>query len=133
MRCCRALLCIVTAGLVAGCGSIASGPNGRTLSEPPSDDALQKSIMAVARTAKWGGVVEASPVRHAHPIALADWIVCAQSGARDHSPPYAMFFNGDTMVSYRLAVQLDDCWRVPYAPAIVPSADELPPPMVIGR
>ena len=46
----------------------------------------------------------------------ADWIVCAQSSARDLSPPYAMFFNGDKMVHYRIAVEIDDCRRAPYAP-----------------
>ena len=57
-------------------------------------------------------------MRQAHLLAPADWIVCAQSGARDLSPPYAMFFEGDKMVHYRIAVQVDDCRYVPYAPAV---------------
>ena len=71
----------------------------------------------VATTVKWAGMVEASPVRYAHLLAPGDWIVCAQSSLRDLSPPYAMFFTGDKLVHYRIAVEIDDCRRAPYAPA----------------
>ena len=71
----------------------------------------------VATTVKWAGMVEASPVRYAHLLAPGDWIVCAQSGVRDLSPPYAMFFSGDKLVHYRIAVEIDDCRLAPYAPA----------------
>ena len=71
----------------------------------------------VATTVKWAGTVEASPVRHAHLLGPGDWIVCAQSSVRDLSPPYAMFFTGDKLVHYRIAVEVDDCRRAPYAPA----------------
>ena len=63
-------------------------------------------------------------MRQAHPLAPADWMVCAQSSARDLSPPYAMFFNGDRMVHFRIAVELDDCRRVPYAPVQEPPPEE---------
>ena len=87
------------------------------VSQPPSEAALEQSLVMVATTVKWAGTVEASPVRHAHLLAPGDWIVCAQSSVRDLSPPYAMFFNGDRLVHYRIAVEIDDCRRAPYAPA----------------
>jgi hypothetical protein len=93
-------------------------PPPRIVSQPPSDAALEQSLVMVATTVKWAGMVEASPVRHAHLLAPGDWIVCAQSSVRDLSPPYAMFFTGDKLVHYRIAVEIDDCRRAPYAPAV---------------
>jgi hypothetical protein len=55
--------------------------------------------------------------------------VCAQSSARDLSPVYAVFFNGDKMVDFRIAVEVDDCRRVPYAPVVEPAP---PPELPIG-
>ena len=93
-------------------------PPPRIVSQPPSEPALEQSLVMVATTVKWAGTVEASPVRYAHLLAPGDWIVCAQSSVRDLSPPYAMFFTGDKLVHYRIAVEIDDCRRAPYAPAI---------------
>jgi hypothetical protein len=103
-------------GLLGGCSVVGHDPPPRVVSLPPAEVALEKSIVAVAKTVRWFGMVEASPVRQAHLLSPADWIVCAQSGARDRSPPYALFFNGDTMVHFRIAVEIDDCRRAPYAP-----------------
>jgi hypothetical protein len=50
-----------------------------------------------------------------------------QSAARDLSPVYAVFFNGDKLMHYRIAVEVDQCGRTPYAP--VPAYVE-PPPVV---
>jgi hypothetical protein len=110
--CCLVLLCVT----VGGCVAIGPNPPPRSVSQPPAEVALEQGVLAVARTVKWMGLVEASPVRQAHPLSPADWIVCAQSGARDLSPPYAMFFNGDQMVHFRIAVEIDDCGHEPYAP-----------------
>ena len=115
---CRVLLCAVLAGSLGACSGLGMmEPPPRIVSQPPSDAALEKSLVMVATTVKWVGIIEASPVRHAHLIAPGDWIVCAQSSVRDLSPPYAMFFNGDKLVDYRIAVEIDDCRRAPYAPA----------------
>ena len=92
-------------------------PPPRVVSQPPSESALEKSLVMVATSVKWAGTVEASPVRYAHLLAPGDWVVCAQSSVRDLSPPYAMFFTGDKLVHYRIAVEIDDCRRAPYAPA----------------
>lgn len=124
--CFRALLRVALAGAlsgaVAGCAVLgAYDPPPRDFSLPPDEPALERNIAAIAKTVKWQGVVEASPVRQAHLLAPADWIVCAQSGARDLSPPYALFFNGDTLVHYRIAVEVDDCRRAPYAMVRAPS------------
>jgi hypothetical protein len=133
--CFPALLCAV----VGGCAVLGQqDPPPRELSLPPAELALERNVASVAKTAKWSGAVEASPVRQAHLLAPADWIVCAQSGARDLSPPYALFFNGDTMVHYRIAVEIDDCRRAPYAivlvsPPVSPPAAAVGGPLVLGH
>ncbi len=105
-------------------------PPPRIVSQPPSDAALEQSLVMVATTVKWAGTVEASPVRHAHLLAPGDWIVCAQTSVRDLSPPYAMFFTGDKLVHYRIAVEIDDCRRAPYAPATVLAGQQAAPLMI---
>ena len=118
------MLCAVLGSAVGGCSGLGMmDMPARVVSPPPADIALAKSIIQVAKTVKWNGLPEASPVRHAHLLAPADWIVCAQSSARDLSPVYAVFFNGDQMVHFRIAVEVDDCLRVPYALVAEP-----PPP-----
>jgi hypothetical protein len=115
---CRVLLCAALAGSVGACSGLGMmEPPPRIVSQPPSEAALEKSLVMVATTVKWAGIIEASPLRHAHLLAPGDWIVCAQSSVRDLSPPYAMLFNGDKLVDYRIAVEIDDCRRAPYAPA----------------
>jgi len=114
----RVLLCAALAGPLGACSGLGMiEPPPRIVSQPPSEAALEKSLVMVATTVKWAGMVEASPVRYAHLLAPGDWIVCAQSSVRDLSPPYAMFFNGDKLIHYRIAVEIDDCRRAPYAPA----------------
>ena len=124
---CLVLSCAALAGALAGCSGLGMiEPPQRVVSQPPLELALAKSVTQVAKSVKWTGMPEASPVRQAHPLAPADWVVCAQSSARDLSPPYAMFFNGDKMVHFRIAVELDDCRRVPYAPVPEPPPPEEP-------
>jgi hypothetical protein len=115
---CMMVLCAVLGGGLAACSSVGMGEAPRTFSLPPTETALERGLVEAGKALKWVGMVEASPVRQAHLLAPADWIVCAQSSARDLSPPYAMFFQGDKMVHYRIAVQVDECRYVPYAPAV---------------
>lgn len=118
------VLCAVLGSAVGGCSGLGMMDTpARTISPPPADLALARGVNQVAKTVKWNGPPEASPVRHAHLLAPADWIVCAQSGARDLSPPYAVFFNGDQVVHFRIAVEVDDCLRVPYAIVPEPSPE----------
>jgi hypothetical protein len=125
---CVIVLCAVLGAAVGGCSGLGMiEPPPRIFSQPPSDVALQKSLKVVADTVKWPGMPEASPVRQSHLLAPADWMLCVQSPARDLSPVYAVFFNGNTMVHYRIAVEVDECWRTPYAP--VPAYVEPPPPL----
>ncbi len=129
MRVCRlVVLCAALGGALGGCAVLGYDPPPRAISQPPGEIALQKGITLVAKTVNWLGVVEASPARPAHAISPADWIVCAQSGARDVARPYALFFNGDTMVHFRIAVQIDECARVPYAPVPLFVEEPAPPP-----
>lgn len=125
------LSCAALGSFLAGCSGLGMiEPLPRVVSQPPMDIALARSVFQVAKTVKWTGMPEASPVRQAHLLAPADWIVCAQSSARDLSPPYAMFFNGDKMIHFRIAVEIDQCGRLPYAPVAEPPVEE---PVVVRR
>lgn len=128
MRTCRLVVLYAALGVLGGCAVLGHDTPPRAVSPPPAELALQKHLSAVAKTVKWPRLVEVSPVRPAHAISPADWIVCAQSSARDRSPPYALFFNGDTMVHYRIAVQIDECAYVPYAPVPLPAEEPAAPP-----
>jgi hypothetical protein len=108
--CSVVLLCLA---LTACSGLSREAP--RVVSQPPTATGVENGVVAVSSVVKWNGPPEASPVRQAHLLAPGDWIVCARSGARDLSPPYAIFFNGDALVNFRIAVELEDCMREPYA------------------
>jgi hypothetical protein len=126
------VLCAALGGVLGGCAVLGYDPPPRAISQPPNQIALQKSLTLVAKTVNWSGI-EASPARPAHAISPADWIVCAQSGARDLAGPYALFFNGDTMVHFRIAVLIDECARVPYAPVPLVLEEPAPPPGPLAK
>src|SRR5688572_3398540 len=65
------VLCAALAGVLGGCAVLGHDAPPRTISPPPAETALYKSLVVVAQTAKWPGVVEASPVRQAHLISPA--------------------------------------------------------------
>ncbi len=118
-------------GLALGACSGASRETTRMISPPPLPEAIEQAVLQVATTAKWTGPPEVSPLRHAHLLAPADWIVCARSGARNFSQPYAIFFSGNSVLHFRLAVELDDCMREPYVlvvPTGAPAAIVVAPP-----
>jgi hypothetical protein len=69
----------------------------------------------VFQRAKLAGAPEISELRRAIAIAPGDWLVCLRSNA----PPfrrYAIFFKGNQMADFRLAVLYDDCEREIYVP-----------------
>ena len=127
-----ALLCLA----LGACSGLSNEP-ARVLTLTPTPNAIEDGVAMVAKLAKWVGPPEASPVRRAHLLAPAEWIVCARSGARDLSPPYAIFFNGNAVQHFRLAVEIDDCMREPYAlvaPTGTPSTVVIPqqePPKIV--
>ena len=82
---------------------------------PPNEDAIEKGAKTVFQTAKLGGAPEVSELRKALASAPADWLVCLRSNAPPFQP-YAMFFKGNALVDYRLAVLYDDCAREMYVP-----------------
>jgi hypothetical protein len=84
-------------------------------STPPTEEAIETAAKTVFKTAKLPGAPEISELRRAVPSAPAEWLVCLRSNA----PPfhaYALFFKGDQMADYRLAVLYDDCAREMYMP-----------------
>jgi hypothetical protein len=117
------LLCLV----LAACSGAGHEPK-RVFSQPPLPAYIEQAVLAVAQAAKWAGPSEVSPLRQAHLLAPADWVVCARSGARDLSPPYAIFFSGNVVQHFRLAVELDECMREPYV-MVVPTG--APPAAVV--
>jgi hypothetical protein len=90
---------------------------------PPAATAFQEAVTKVIVAVKLSGAPEVSPLRKAPLIAPANWTVCLRDTARE-SPPYALFFNGNSLVAYRVAVLIDNCARESYAPF---TPVELPP------
>ena len=82
---------------------------------PPTEEAIGAAVKQVFSTVKLAGAPEISELRRALPSAPADWLLCLRSNA----PPfraYALFFKGNQMADYRLAVLYDDCAREMYVP-----------------
>ena len=85
-------------------------------SNAPEPRAIEKAVGSVVTTTKLSGDPQVSPVRRANVTALADWIVCLRGDPRGAFQPYALFFRGDQLVDYRLAVLADDCGLESYLP-----------------
>jgi hypothetical protein len=106
-----ACLCMV----LAGCSGVITPPSVsyENTSPPPTEQAIAQSAKRVFTIGKLAGKAEISEPRRAHPLAPADWIVCLRSNV----PPfvtYAVFFKGDQMANFRLAVLNDQCAREVY-------------------
>jgi hypothetical protein len=85
-------------------------------SAPPSEEAIEKGVKQVFTAVKLVGAPEISELRRAIPSSPAEWLVCLRSNV----PPfhtYALFFDGNKMANYRLAVLYDGCVREMYMPA----------------
>ena len=102
---------------LAGCSWLDS-PRFPTASASVAPDprAIERAVGDVAKSTKLAGTPHVSPVRRANVTALADWIVCLRGDERGAFQPYALFFRGDQMVDYRLAVMADDCGLESYLP-----------------
>ena len=84
-------------------------------SSAPEPKAIELAVDSVMRSTKLAGDPQVSMVRRANITALADWIVCLR-GNTSVFQPYALFFRGDKLVDYRLAVLADDCGLESYMP-----------------
>ena len=80
---------------------------------PPDSQTIEKTAKTVFQLVKLTGTMEISELRKAVLSAPADWIVCLRSNVPPFRP-YAMFFNGNIIVTYRMAVLYDDCAREMY-------------------
>jgi hypothetical protein len=82
----------------------------------PEPRAIEQAVFSVVKSTNLAGNPQISPVRRANVTALADWIVCLRGDSRGAFQPYALFFRGDQLVDYRLAVLADDCGLESYLP-----------------
>jgi hypothetical protein len=85
-------------------------------SSAPEPRAIELAVDEVIKTTKLSGHPQISQVRRANVTALADWIVCLRGDPRSAFQPYALFFRGDKLVDYRIAVLADDCGLESYLP-----------------
>jgi hypothetical protein len=90
---------------------LAAGPS----TSAPEPKAIEQAVDSVMRRTQLGGEPQISMVRRANITALADWIVCLR-GHTSAFQSYALFFRGDKLVDYRLAVLADDCGLESYMP-----------------
>jgi hypothetical protein len=84
-------------------------------SVPPDEPAIERGVKDLFRQVKLTGTPEVSELRKAIASAPADWLLCVRSSVPPFQP-YAMFFKGNSVVDYRLAVLYDDCAREMYIP-----------------
>jgi hypothetical protein len=112
-RACWSVLIALTA---AACSSTGELPTSVSLStgEPPDAKVWLASAQNVYKAYKMTGNPSVSPLRRAPPISPGDWILCLRSDDFPH--PAALFFNGQTLTNFRLAVAVDDCGSETYMP-----------------
>src|SRR4051812_15211475 len=97
----------------AGCALSPESPIAPT---PPQPEVLQRHIQEVSVAQKLPAPLLVSPLRAAHPISPAEWIVCLKSSAPDEHRRYAVFMRNNELIAVRLAVLIDNCDHEPYQP-----------------
>ncbi|MGH6770997.1 MAG: hypothetical protein ACRECO_18470 [Xanthobacteraceae bacterium] len=102
---------------LAACSWVESPPllSNPLASNPPAARPFQEAVTNVIAAIKLAGPAEVSPLRKAPLIAPASWTACLRGTSGD-APPYALFFNGNSLIAYRVAVLIDNCARESYAP-----------------
>ena len=101
---------------LAGCSGVGSRQIViQPTSFPPNEEAIEQGAKDVFERVKLTGAPEVSELRKAIVSAPADWFVCLRSNAPPFHP-YAIFFNANQLVDFRLAVLYDDCAREMYVP-----------------
>jgi hypothetical protein len=112
-----ALVMILAAFAAAGCsvGEFGS-PQLPLPPSPPDMVVVTKAAAGIFTALKLPGSPEISPPRPAHPSSLVDWMLCLRSDADDIPRNYALFVRNNTVVTHRLAVQIDGCARETFQP-----------------
>jgi hypothetical protein len=87
-------------------------------STPQTAAAFQAIVERAAAEAKLPLPIEVSPIRAAHPISPAEWMICLKSSAPDQSRRYAVFMRNNEMVAFRLGVLIDECDHQTYQPFV---------------
>jgi hypothetical protein len=96
-------------------GRIVAESSTLPASELPTLAAFRQGVAAVLAAHKLTGPPAVTLLRRAPPIAPADWVACLRS-YMEPAPPLAVFFSGDKLVDYRVAVLIDDCAKADYMP-----------------
>jgi hypothetical protein len=84
--------------------------------KPPSEKTFHDAVAQVISASKMTGTPQISRLRRGSPSAPGDWMACLRSVGTAPSQPYALFFNGDALADFRLAVMMDECGAESYSP-----------------
>jgi hypothetical protein len=82
----------------------------------PEMVSLAPKVQEIFGSLKLPGAPEISAIRKAHPLAMADWVMCLRSDAPDGRQTYALLIRESKIAAYRTAVGIDQCDRDEYAP-----------------
>ncbi len=91
-------------------------PSGGNAAQRPEIAPLATRVQEIFKSLKLPGAPEISAIREAHPLALADWIMCLRSDAPDQRQTYALLIRESKIGAYRTAVGIDQCDGDDYAP-----------------
>ena len=113
---CRAVL--LAALVMSGCAGVTmpvaeapqSGP------DPSYGRTVGKQLKTAFKNLTPYDSIEISEVRWVHSLKGWTWLACIHFQDRGHRRTYAIFFNGNTIIDARYAVQADACEATNYAP-----------------
>jgi hypothetical protein len=120
----RAGACALAALLVGACAFTEWGAPPAAPPPRPNVTALTDRVKAIFASLQLPGAPLVSPVRPAHPLAMADWIMCLRSDAPNQRQAYALFVQNNQIDNYRRAVGVDQCERDTYVPLDKMSAQD---------
>lgn len=98
---------------VAACSSPTVSSTPPTL---PNNAVVAGAIATVFAASKLPGSPEVSPIRATILTEMGDWMACLKSSAPDQPRRYAIFFQDNKLINYRIAVVIDNCDKETYAP-----------------
>jgi hypothetical protein len=108
--------------VLAGCSLAIEAPlpPASNVVEFPDPAPLAQKLGRVVKDAQFVGPIETSPIRKAPITVLADWMLCLRGSVAAGEPQvYAVFFENNEIVNYRLAILIDGCASERFEPLLL--------------
>jgi hypothetical protein len=107
--------------VLAGCSLAIEAPSPPVsdVVEFPDPAPLAQKLGRVVKDAQFVGSIEISPVRKAPVTVLADRMLCLRGSVAGDPQVYAVFFQNNEIVNYRLAILIDGCASERFEPLLI--------------